>query len=146
MRPHTTPPPPIEQGHGYALLAARILLALIFIAAGIDKLGHYNATLAYMQIMAVPGWLLPAVIALELGGGLAIMLGAATRPAALGLAAFCVVAGALFHRQFADPVQAAMFMKNLAIAGGLLCLAVAGAGRLSVDARRRPGRAAASRS
>lgn len=119
------------------LLGARILLALIFIAAGIDKMGRYAATVTVMQSMAVPGLLLPAVIALELGGGLAILLGAYTRAAALCLAVFCIVAAAIFHANFADALQAAMFMKNLSIAGGFLALAAAGAGAISVDARRR---------
>ena len=117
------------------LLAARVLLALIFLAAGANKLSQFGSTVSYMQSMGVAGFLLPAVIALELGGGLAIMLGAFTRTAAVLLAVFCVVAGALFHRNFADPIQAAMFMKNIAIAGGFLALMAAGPGSLSMDSR-----------
>ena len=117
------------------LLAARVLLALIFLAAGANKLSQVGSTVSYMQSMGVAGFLLPAVIALELGGGLAIMLGAFTRTAAVLLAVFCVVAGALFHRNFADPIQAAMFMKNIAIAGGFLALMAAGPGSLIMDSR-----------
>ncbi|MES2115434.1 MAG: DoxX family protein [Pseudomonadota bacterium] len=117
------------------LLLSRILMALIFIAAGADKLERYASTATMMQSAGVPGALLPAVIALELGGGLAILLGAWTRPAAFSLGLFCVVSAALFHNNFTDPMQAAMFMKNLSIAGGFLALAVAGAGTFSVDGR-----------
>ncbi|MBA5689898.1 DoxX family protein [Duganella sp. LX47W] len=135
----------MDKKHNLMLLLARVLLALIFIAAGIDKLGHYGATVTMMESMAVPGSLLPAVVALELGGGVAICFGAFTRPVALCLAIFCVVAAVLFHKNFADATQAAMFMKNLAIAGGFLSLAVAGAGTMSIDARhgdsRKPARA-----
>lgn len=127
----------MDRHRNFLLLIARILLALIFIAAGIDKMGRYAATVTVMQSMAVPGALLPAVIALELGGGLAILLGAFTRPAALCLAVFCIVSAVIFHKNFADALQMAMFMKNFAIAGGFLALAVVGAGRISVDARNR---------
>lgn len=117
------------------LLISRVLLALIFVAAGANKIGHYNDTVAYMQSMGVAGMLLPAVIVLELGGGLAILLGAFVRPVAVVLAGFCVISGALFHSQFADQIQTVMFMKNLAMAGGFLALAVAGGGAWSVDSR-----------
>lgn len=116
-------------------LLARVLLALIFIAAGASKITQYAGTQAYMQSMGVPGTLLPAVIALEIGGGLAILLGFLTRPVAWLLAIFTLAAAAIFHHNFADQVQTLMFMKNLAIAGGFLALASAGAGRLSLDAK-----------
>jgi len=117
------------------LLAARVLLALIFVAAGASKITGYAGTQAYMQSMGVAGALLPLVIALELGGGLAVMLGLWTRPLAWLLAGFTLVAAALFHHNFADQVQMLMFMKNLAIAGGLMALAAAGSGSYGLDAR-----------
>lgn len=120
-----------------AILLARILLAQIFLISGVGKLGAgYAATQGYMAAMGVPGVMLPLVIALELGGGLALVLGLLTRWAALGLAVFCVVAALLFHLNFADKMQMIMFMKNLAIAGGLLMLYVHGAGAYSIDAKR----------
>ena len=120
------------------VLVARILLAHIFLLSGIGKLGAgYAATQGYMAAMGVPGAVLPLVIALEIGGGLALVLGFLTRWAALGLAGFCVVAALLFHFNFADKMQMIMFMKNLAMAGGLLLLHVHGPGAWSLDARRR---------
>lgn len=116
-------------------LLARVLLALIFIAAGASKVTEYAGTQAYMQSMGVPGALLHAVIALELGGGLAILLGFLTRPVSWLLAAFTLAAAAIFHHNFSDQVQVLMFMKNLAIAGGFLALAAAGAGSISLDAK-----------
>lgn len=116
-------------------LLARVLLALIFVAAGASKITHYADTQAYMQTMGVPGALLPAVIALELGGGLAILLGFLTRPVCWLLAAFTLAAAVIFHHNFTDQVQLLMFMKNLAIAGGFLALAAAGAGAFSLDAK-----------
>lgn len=124
-----------------ALLAGRVLLALIFVTAGWQKIGAYDATAGYMQAMGVPGALLPLVILTELGGGLAVLLGFQTRLASLLLAGFCVVSGYLFHYlaiagtdAMADMTNQIMFMKNLAMAGGFLALAVAGAGAWSVDA------------
>lgn len=119
------------------VLVARLLMAHIFLLSGIGKLGAgYAATQGYMAAMGVPGIVLPLVIALEIGGGLALVVGFLTRWAALGLAAFCVVAALLFHLNFADKMQMIMFMKNLVMAGGLLMLYVHGAGAYSIDARR----------
>jgi putative oxidoreductase len=119
------------------LLIARLLLAQIFLLAGIGKLGAgYASTQGYMAAMGVPGVLLPLVIALEIGGGLALIAGFLTRWAALALAGFCLVSAAIFHTNFGDSMQMIMFMKNLAMAGGLLVLSVHGPGAWSVDARR----------
>ena len=117
----------------YAVLLSRILLAHIFVIAGIGKIGNYAGTQGYMESMGVSGSLLPLVILLELGGGLALILGWKTRWAALALGGFSILAGAIFHHNFADQMQMIMFMKDLAIAGGMLLLAVHGAGELSVD-------------
>jgi putative oxidoreductase len=117
------------------LALGRLLLAAIFILEGWSKLRGYEAAAAYMDRYGVPGLLLPAVIALELGGGLMIAVGWRTRIAAAALAVFCVAAAALFHSQLSDRGQLLHFEKDLAIAGGLLALAIAGAGRWSLDAR-----------
>ncbi|MGL4932297.1 MAG: DoxX family protein [Aeromonas sp.] len=118
-----------------ALLAGRVLLALMFVSAGWSKIGGYTGTQGYMEAMGVPGALLPLVILLELGGGLAIVLGLFTRTLSLLLAGFCVAAAVLFHYQPADQMQMIMFMKNLSVAGGFLALAAAGAGAFSLDNR-----------
>jgi putative oxidoreductase len=89
-----------------------------------------------MQAMHVPSVLLPLVIALEIGGGLAILLGLFTRVASVLLAGFCVIAAAIFHSNFADQIQMVMFLENLSIAGAFLILFARGAGPNSVDARR----------
>lgn len=122
--------------HDYGELAGRILIAAIFIQAGWGKIGGYDGTQGYMEAMGVPGALLPLVILTELGGGLLVVLGLWTRLAALALAGFSLLSAILFHWNFGDQVQAIMFMKNVAIAGGFLFLFAHGAGRLSLDARR----------
>ncbi len=118
-----------------ATLIGRVLLAHIFLLAGISKITGYEATAGWMEAMGVPGILLPAVILLEIGGGLALILGWHARLAALALAGFSIVAALIFHTDFADQMQMIMFMKNFAMAGGLLYIAALGAGAWSLDAR-----------
>lgn len=117
-------------------LVGRIALALIFVMAGFNKIGGYEGTVGYMESMGVPGALLPLVIALELGGGLAIIAGFFTKPIALSLAGFSVAAAVLFHGNLGDQMQMILFMKNIGLAGGFLLLAANGPGDYSVDAKR----------
>lgn len=123
----------LEKTAPWIALAGRVLIAAIFVAAGWSKIGGYEGTQGYMESMGVPGALLPLVIALELGGGIAVVVGLLTRLAALGLAVFSVASALLFHTA-PDPMQQIMFMKNMAIAGGFLFLVGFGPGRISVDA------------
>lgn len=118
-----------------ATLIGRILLGHIFLLAGINKIGGYAATAGWMEAMGVPGMFLPAVIALEIGGGLALILGFQARIAALALAGFSIASAVIFHADFSDQTQSIMFMKNFAMAGGLLYVAALGAGAWSIDAK-----------
>jgi len=118
------------------LVIGRVLLAHIFLLAGISKISAYAGTQGYMEHMGVPGILLPLVIALEIGGGLALIVGWKTRWVAYALAAFTGVAAIKFHANLADQMQMIMFMKNWSIVGGLLLLAVHGAGSFSLDKSR----------
>ncbi len=115
----------------------RILISLIFVTSGISKLGNFAGTQGYMESAGVPGMLLPIVIAVELLGGLAIILGWHTRIAAFLLAGFSMVSAVLFHADFGDQMQMIMFMKNLALAGGFLMIVALGAGPWSIDNRNR---------
>lgn len=117
-------------------LLGRLGLSLIFIISGWGKIAGFAATQQYMEATGVPGALLPLVIVLELGGGLAILAGVFTRWVALALAGFSLLAGVLFHGQLGDPMQAIVFWKNVAMAGGFVLLAANGPGALSVDGRR----------
>jgi putative oxidoreductase len=119
----------------YAELGGRVFLAALFLLSGLGKLGAYTATAGYMASQGVSGWLLPLVIATEIGGGLAIALGWKTRVAAFLLAGFTLVSALIFHTHFADQNQMINFWKNVAIAGGFLQLVVNGAGPLSLDNR-----------
>jgi len=120
----------------YSSVVSRILLAHIFVLAGISKITGYAGTQGYMEAMGVPGMLLPLVIILELGGGIALIVGWKTRLVAYALGGFTVIAAFIFHNNLADQMQMILFMKNLAITGGLLLLAEHGAGAFSLDNRK----------
>ena len=118
-------------------VAGRILIAALFLIAGIGKIGSgYAGTQGYMEAMGVPGVLLPLVIALEIGGAFLVISGLWTRVTALALGVFTILSAVLFHANFADQMQQIMFLKNFAIAGGFVFLAVKGAGQWSIDAHR----------
>ena len=116
--------------------AGRVLLATLFLLAGVQKIGAYEGTLAYMASQGVPGFMLPIVIALEVLGALAIIVGWHTRLVAFLLAGFSLVSALLFHFKPDDAVQMTMLLKNVAIAGAFLLLVAHGAGAYSIDNRR----------
>ncbi len=115
-------------------LLGRLAMAFIFVVAGYNKVVGFAATQGWMASLGVPGVLLYPVVVLELGGGLALIFGYQTRWVALLLSGFCVVSALLFHGDLANDFN--NFAKNIAMAGGFLLLALNGAGRFSLDARR----------
>ena len=124
-------------------LLGRLLLAYVFIPAGIGKLGAgFAGTVGYIASKGLPMPEVGAVLAIlaELGCGILLLIGFKTRWAALALAVFTLAAAFFFHNYWAVPAEQVMaqrinFNKNLAIAGGLLLLAAFGAGAFSVDGR-----------
>jgi len=94
-------------------LFGRLLLAALFLPAGLQKLSGYAGTQGYMEAMGVPGVMLPLVILLEVGGGLALIAGFKVRWIALTLAGFCAVSASIFHYQPQDQMQMILFMKNI---------------------------------
>ena len=127
----------------FLTLAGRLLLALLFLPAGLMKIGGFAGTVGYIASKGLPMPALGAVIAIvvEVLGGLALLAGFGTRVAALVLAVFTVAATVIFHAYWAVPaeaqmVQQLMFFKNIAVVGGLLVLAAHGAGGWSLDAKR----------
>jgi putative oxidoreductase len=114
----------------------RVLMAQIFLLAGLQKIAGYAGTQGYMESMGVPGALLPLVILTEVGGSIALIVGWRTRWVAAALALFTLLTAAIFHTNFSDGTQMIMFMKNLSIAGGLLFIAAHGAGACALDTRR----------
>ncbi|MGK5077275.1 DoxX family protein [Janthinobacterium sp. HLX7-2] len=116
---------------------ARFLMSLIYIVSGWGKLTGYSGTLGYFASMGLPfpAVVTPLVILIELGGGLALLVGLKTRWVAAILAAFSVASALIAHTNFADPNQLNNFLKNLAMAGGYLLFVKYGAGSPSIDAR-----------
>jgi putative oxidoreductase len=116
-------------------LIGRALMSAIFIWSGYGKLVAAAGTTAYFASLGVtlPGaaWLVAVVV--ELGGGLALLLGIYTRPAALGLAAWSIATAVVAHSNFADHNMQIHFMKNVAIAGGFIFLVVFGAGTYTIE-------------
>jgi putative oxidoreductase len=122
------------------LLAARVLLGLLFVVAGLGKLGDVAGFGGYMATAGIPAVLAWPVVLFEIAAGAALIAGLQTRVTAIALAAFCVASGLLYHFDLADQMQTTQLLKNLALAGGYIVIAVTGPGALSLDARM--GRAA----
>lgn len=120
------------------LLIARILLAAIFILAGLGKFGDIAGTAGYIGSVGLPAPTLLAWLSglFEVLVGLAVLVGFRTREASWALAAFSVVAALIFHNNLGDQMQMVMFLKNFAMAGGFLALATSGPGAYALDARR----------
>ncbi len=121
----------------------RLLLALLFLPAGIGKITGFAGTVGYIGSVGMPLPTVAAAIALtiEVLGGLALVLGWGTRFAALVLAFFTLVASFYFHAYWSVPAEQQMvtqllFFKNIAVVGGLLVLAAFGPGAWSVDSAR----------
>lgn len=128
---------------GFPVLIARILLALMFLLAGFSKFAGLDGTAGYIASkgLPMPQLLAFGTAALEVGGALLLIVGWKARWAALALAAFTLLASLIFHNYWALPVeqqmmQQLMFMKNLAVVGGLLAVFAFGAGSISLDQRR----------
>ena len=124
----------------FAPLLGRILIAILFVPAGFGKLTGFQGAVGYAESAGVPipALAIAAAIAIELGGGLLLVIGYKTRWVAAAMALFSVVTALFFHRDFSDEVHMQMihFQKNMAIAGGLLAFVYFGAGPLSIDNRK----------
>lgn len=111
-------------------LLSRALLVYLFINSGWGKIFKYSAVAQHMTDMGVPAILLPLVILLEVGGGLALLFGFQTRLVAFWLAIYSILSGILFH---ASPEDAIHFMKNLGLGGAFFFIMVMGPGHWSID-------------
>ncbi|CRI57897.1 DoxX family protein [Pseudomonas sp. CCOS 191] len=126
----------------FILLLARILLMILFVLSGWSKLTGFEGTVGYMTSLGAPAPMLAAAIAviMELLVGILLILGFYTRPLALLFALFVLGTALIGHPYWnmVEPERSAnmtQFLKNLAIVGGLLLLALTGAGRFSLDRR-----------
>ena len=116
-------------------LVGRIFLSLIFLLAGFQKIFNYEGTIGYMESFGVPGYLsIPAII-IEILFPLLVIIGYKTKLASIILSLFAILLAIIFHTDFSNQMQLMSFLKNFAIAGGLLILFVRGAGKYSIDQR-----------
>jgi len=127
------------QTSGAASLISRVLLAALFLIAGIGKLAAPAGTIAYITSANMPVPTVSYVVALviELGGSVLLILGYRARLVAAIMGIFTIVTALIFHSALGDPNQQVNFLKNLAIAGGMLQIVLNGAGAWSLDARAR---------
>ena len=133
--------PAVQNGHtnaSYVAAAGRILIAAIFLLSGFSKAADPASALGYINSVGLPfpNLALAGAIAIELIGGLALVLGYRTRLVATVLALFSLVTAFTFHANLADQNQFIHFFKNVAMAGGLLQVVAFGGGALSLDGRR----------
>ena len=121
-----------------AMLVGRILMSAIFIQAGLSKLMDVSGTIGYFGSIGLPlaSVIIWPVIVIEVVGGLLVLTGFYTRIAASVLALFTIAAAFTGHSNWADILDFQAFMKDIAITGGLLYIAAAGAGIISLDTRR----------
>ena len=117
-------------------LIARLLLSAIFLISAFGKISNFSGTQQYMASYKMPltGFFLVCAIILEIFGGLSVLLGFKAKLGAIALIIFLIPATLIFHTKLSDQIQMIMFMKNMAILGGLLLLVFFGAGPLSLDA------------
>jgi putative oxidoreductase len=122
----------------YIAAAGRVLIAVLFLLSGLSKLAAPAMTLGYIASVGLPAPLLGYLIAIavEIGGGLLLVLGLQTKLVALVMAGFAIATALAFHNNLADQNTMIHFMKNIAIAGGLLQVVAFGAGAFSLDGRR----------
>lgn len=132
----STPSTPSTAGASAVPAIGRVLLAAIFVFSGLGKALAPAGTIGYIESVGLPFATLGliAAVAIELGGGVMLALGIRTRLVAAVLAGFSVLTALVFHNALGDQNQLIHFMKNIAMAGGLLQVVAFGAGAYSVDA------------
>jgi putative oxidoreductase len=122
-------------GDNILSVASRALLSAIFLVSGIQKILHPVGTMQYMAangMTTLTALFLVCAIVIEVLGGLSVLLGYKTRWGAIALVIFLIPATLIFHRDLSDQIQSIMFLKNLAILGGLLMVIQNGPGGLTL--------------
>ena len=115
----------------------RIFISSIFLLSGYNKIFNYGDTVVWMEGFGIPGFLLWPAIVFEIILPILIIIGYQTRISAILLAAFCIATAVIFHLDFADQMQTVAFLKNFALAGGFLFIAVHGPKEWSVERKKK---------
>ena len=114
-------------------LFGRILISTLFFLNGIFKINNYDGSIGWMESFGIPGILIIPAIILEIVGPILIVVGYQTRIAAALLSLFCLATAIIFHNNLADQIQFTSFLKNVALAGGFLFIAVNGTKGFSIQ-------------
>ena len=129
----------MNSNHDFAALVARILLAILFITSGFGKIEGFDGLTGYIASkgMPVPALMAAGAIAVELGGGLLMLVGYRARWAALAIFLFLIPTTLIFHNFWSVPADMAgneqiAFLKNMSIMGGMLMVWAFGPGRLAL--------------
>ena len=118
-------------------LIGRIFISSIFLLSGYNKIFNYGDTVAWMEGFSIPGFLLWPTIVLEILLPILIIIGYQTQISAILLAMFCIATAVIFHLDFADQMQTIAFLKNFALAGGFLFIAVHGPKEWSIERKKK---------
>lgn len=131
-----------EHNNSVLPFVGRILLAAIFVISSFGKIAAPDATQGYIASVGLPAPVLSylAAIVIELSGGVLLLAGYRTRVVAAALAAFSIISALVFHQALGDQNQLFHFLKNLAMAGGLIQVVAFGAGAFSIDNRKQTPR------
>jgi putative oxidoreductase len=114
-------------------LVGRILISSVFLISGFNKINQYDGTVKWMESFGVPGILIIPAILLEILGSIMIIIGFKTQVIAIFFSIFCITLAIIFHSDFSNQMQIVSFLKNFALAGGFLFLAINKPGKISLD-------------
>ena len=114
-------------------LIGRILISLVFLLSGVNKIINYDDTFMWMEDYEVAGILLIPTIILEIVAPILIIIGYQVRISAVLLGMFCIATAIIFSSDFSDQMQIVGFLKNLGLAGGFVFLAINGSRKYSIE-------------
>ena len=114
-------------------LLGRIFISVLFFINGIFKINNYEGTIEWMDGYGLPGIMIIPAIIIEIVAPILIVIGYKTKIAAALLFLFCISTAFIFHNDFSDQIQLTAFLKNIALAGGLMFLIANGARGYSLD-------------
>ena len=123
----------IERFDGAIALVARVLMSTLFLLAGMAQIGHVKSFTEGLASDGIPVVLGGLVFWFLILSGVLLMLGTATRLVALAQAGFCLLSGLMAYADLAEPTDMIMLLKNIALTGGFLFVALHGPGRYSID-------------
>ena len=118
-------------------LIGRVLISLVFVLSGYNKIFNYDGTISWMEGYGVPGFLLWPTIILEIILPILIIVGYKTQLSAILLAIFCMVTAIIFHLDFANQMQVIALLKNFGLAGGFIFIAINGPKDWALDQKKK---------